>query len=561
MSDATSENNNNSETITRKFSWEEAIEDKEENIGSGKRRINRHRGLGFIDWLMILMVAIIIAGIAALLYLGWTFQVGSKTDNADKEWIVPVTGDFAPGRTKSDNVLFRLAGTKRSSAELMPEMVAAWMRARGYSGVINSTSNQIATIKGSKGGKEYRVLIALGSAKGGFEAFTQGRIEGVVSNRPIDASEADRLSALGDMTGSTNEKIIALGVSAVYVNTSNAISNMNGETLGRIMSGEITDWSEISDRQSGEIHIKVEDQGGDSGNSILDKLLGDRQLIDSVKSYPNAGDVIGAVSRDNNAIGFSHMEKNMGAVKVVAVHERNARAFEPNEFNVATEAYPFTERVHLYIGSVGADPSIRDFADFAISPAGQEVVKRVGLGAQQLSSVAYPAPKEAPRDYIAFASSARRMNFDFRFQQGANELDNKAIADLARLAAFMQKENIDQKRIALFGFADNVGAHQTNVGLAQSRAQTVLAELNEIGINPAVVRAYGEVLPVGANAFEAGRIKNRRVEVWVCPPPSCPLINIVEAPTETPLVPQGLPSGVRLGKPPKTPEGVEAPKG
>lgn len=549
------------QTSARKFSWEEAINDKDEPVIQNKKRRKRGRGLGFIDWLMVLLVAIIVGGIAVLLYLGWTFQVGSKNQQNDAEWVVPVVGDFAPGRPRANNVLFRLAGNKRAGEELMPELVASWMRARGYSGVISAVSNQIVSVKGSKGGKEYKVLIALGSGKGGFEALTQSRIEGVISNRSIDTSEADRLSAMGDMTGPTNEKVVALDVSAVYVNPSNAISNMNGETLGRIMSGEITDWSEISDKLSGEIHIKVEDQGGDKGQSILDKLLGDRQLIDSAKLYPTASDVINAVSRDNNAIGFSHIEKNMGAVKVVSVHERNARAFDPTEFNVATESYPFTERVYLYIGSVNTDPSIVDFADFTLSPAGQEVVKRVGLGAQQLASFSYPAPKEAPRDYAAFANSARRMNFDFRFQLGANELDNKAIADMSRFVTFLQKENIDQKRIALFGFADNVGAHQTNVGLAQSRAQTVLSKLNEIGINPAVVRAYGEVMPVGANAFEAGRIRNRRVEVWICPPPSCPLINIVEGPTETFAVPQGLPAGVRLGKPRKTPEGVEAPKG
>ena len=558
MSDETDQNK---QTNARKFSWEEAISDKDEPISQDRRRRKRGRGLGFTDWLMVLMVAIIIGGIAVLLYLGWTFQVGSKSSQNNAEWVVPVVGDFAPGRAKADDVLFRLAGTKRSGEDLLPEMVSTWMRARGYSGVISTVSNEIVSIKGSKGGKEYRVLIALGSGKGGFEALTQNRLEGVISNRAIDTSEADRLSAMGDMTGPTNEKIIALDVSAVYVNSSNALSNMNGETLGRIMSGEITDWSEISDKLSGEIHIKVEDQGGDKGHSILDKLLGDRQLIESAKTYPSSSDVRNAVSRDNNAIGFSHIEKNMGAVKVVSVHERNARPFEPTEFNVATESYPFTERVYIYLGSVNTDPNIVDFADFTLSPAGQEVVKRVGLGAQQLASFSYPAPKEAPRDYAAFANSARRMNFDFRFQMGANELDNKAIADMSRFITFLQKENIDQKRIALFGFADNVGAHQTNVGLAQSRAQTVLAKLNEVGVNPAVVRAYGEVMPVGANAFEAGRIKNRRVEVWVCPPPSCPLINIVEGPAEPIAAPQSLPTGVRLGKPGKTPEGVEAPKG
>jgi phosphate transport system substrate-binding protein len=551
----------NSNLNQPKKDWKSTMNDEDysEKKNKKKRRFGR---LGISGWIMVFLFAIIIGGIGSLLYLVWSFQVESVQKTAADEGLVPVIGDFAPGRERANDVLFRLGGSRRGGEKLLPELASGWMRARGYSGVTTSQDREIITISGSKDGKSKRILIALGSAKGGFDAMTQNRIEGVFSSRQIETTEADRLSARGDMFGPQSEKIIAHDISFVYVNSSNPVTNMNGETLGRILSGEITDWSEISDKKEGEITIKVENLGADKSLGILSKILGERELIETAKTMETPDEVGGAVSRDGNAIGFSHKPSSSGGIQNIALNERNARTFEPNPFNISTEAYPFTERVYLYIGSARADPNLVDFADYTQSPAGQEIVNRIGYGAQQIAAEQVKIPPDAPNDYVEFARVSRRMNFDLRFNQGANELDSKAKADIVRLQQFVQKEAIDAKRIALFGFADNVGARETNLGLGQSRAEAVAKKLSDIGLVPAVIRSYGDAMPVGANAYEAGRIKNRRVEVWICPPPSCPLINVVvEAPTNEPKPDTNdIPAGVHLGRPSQL-EGVEAPKG
>ncbi len=543
-----------------KKDWKSAMDDENE-LGNKKARRKSGR-LGVLGWSMMLMGAVIIGGIAALLYLIWSFQIESGAKAAEDAGLVPVTSEFAPGRPKSADVLFRIAGSKREGEKLFPELANAWMRARGYTSVSTSTERDTITISGNKDGKSKRILIAKSSAKGGFEGMIQGRVEGVFSSRPIESGEADRLSAYGDMFGPQNEKVIGHDISFVYVNSSNPITNMNGETLGRILSGEITDWSEISDKKEGEITIKVENLGVDKNLGILAKILGEREMVETSKSLETPDDVLGAVARDSNAIGFSHKPSSFSGVKNIALNERNAGTFDPNDFNISTEAYPFTERLYLYIGSNNSAPELADFADFALSPAGQEIVKKLGYGAQQVAAESVKAPVDAPNDYADFAKSSQRMNFDIRFLQGANELDNKAKADLIRFQAFVQKQSIDPKRIAIFGFADNVGAQATNLGLGQSRAEAVSKKLSEIGLAPALIRSYGDAMAVGANAYEAGRIKNRRVEVWICPPPACPLMNVVVDNSKPVNLPNNndIPSGVHFGRPPST-DGADAPKG
>lgn len=519
-----------------------------------KRALKQKKPFRFdlINSLIILSLLVIVGGSAYFGYLMWHFKSESLTKAAESEGLVPVVGDFSANKAKKTDILFRMAGKRRDGEMLFSELVAAWMRARNFNGVSVSTENNIITISGTKDGKKQRVVIALGSAKGAFDAMTQNRVEAVMASRPIESSEADKLSAFGDMTAPSNEKVIAHDVSYVFVNKGNNVVNLNANTLSRILAGEISDWSEISDKMQGDIKIYYEDDGADKASGLLAKLLGDKELVDSAKGFRTPKEVIDAVTADKGAIGFAHRINNSdGNVQPVSMSEHNARNFDPNEFNIATEAYPFTERVYLYIGSSNADPSAKDFAEFAMSQAGQDVVKRLGFGAQIPQAYTMTAPADAPDDYASFAKGARRMNFDFRFQYGTNTLDSKAEADIKRLIEYMKKQNVDQKQLALFGFADNVGAKQTNIGLAQSRVTKVVSKLSEIGIQPSVLRAYGDAMPVGANALEEGRIKNRRVELWICPPPSCPLVNIVDSAGDSsskmPTVSNGLPTGVHLG--------------
>ncbi|WP_411093024.1 OmpA family protein [Streptomyces sp. 049-1] len=71
-------------------------------------------------------------------------------------------------------------------------------------------------------------------------------------------------------------------------------------------------------------------------------------------------------------------------------------------------------------------------------------------------------------------------------------------------------------RVRVFGFTDNLGSSAHGDVLSKKRANAVhdvLSQtLNDAGITYEV-RGYGEQYPIADNATEAGRKKNRRVEV------------------------------------------------
>ena len=522
---------------------------------SGRAR-KRRRNIGILGWLMVATCVVILAGGVILGWMSWNFQAESQRRTANEQGLIPVDSDFAPNRPKAADVLFRIGGSAALGDQVMPELVSSWMRARGYTGVATSLDARVITIVGTKSGKEMRVLIANGSASGGFEALIGNRVEAVMSRRQILPDETDRLSALGDMTSAANEKVIGLDASLVLVNRANPITNINTDTLSRILAGEITDWSEIAQGGTGKIAVKIEDLGADQSSSPAGRLLGDRELPVNVDKLVGSDAVTDAVDRDVKAIGIARRDD--GGTKALSVNERNARSVVPDAFGVSTESYPFTERLYIYIGSTTQNPNTRDFADFAMSPVGQEIIGRTGYVPLKLASAKIVSPVGAPRDYLNFSRDAERMNFDIRFQEGSNALDSRSQQDLKRFVDFIAKGQIDKRRIALLGFADNVGARATNLGLAQSRAETVGIELERLGVTPGIIRAYGDAMPVGANAEAAGRIRNRRVQVWLCAPPACPLVDLV---SQASAGSREIPAGVRLGTPRPPVAGEEAPKG
>jgi len=65
------------------------------------------------------------------------------------------------------------------------------------------------------------------------------------------------------------------------------------------------------------------------------------------------------------------------------------------------------------------------------------------------------------------------------------------------------------------GYTDNVGSSATNLRLSQKRANTVKADLVQMGIPAERLSAqgFGEENPLADNATKEGRETNRRVSV------------------------------------------------
>lgn len=73
--------------------------------------------------------------------------------------------------------------------------------------------------------------------------------------------------------------------------------------------------------------------------------------------------------------------------------------------------------------------------------------------------------------------------------------------------------------IDVYGHTDSTGSDAYNQTLSENRARTVAGYLQSRGVPAARIRSqgFGETMPVADNTTEAGRTKNRRVEIKIVP--------------------------------------------
>lgn len=99
------------------------------------------------------------------------------------------------------------------------------------------------------------------------------------------------------------------------------------------------------------------------------------------------------------------------------------------------------------------------------------------------------------------------------FGKDSSRLGGEASARIKAIAQEIEKQNATSVRV--FGFTDDLGSALHGIKLSKERANAVQRALSA-DLDSAVqyeIRGYGEQYPIADNSTEAGRKKNRRVEV------------------------------------------------
>jgi outer membrane protein OmpA-like peptidoglycan-associated protein len=98
------------------------------------------------------------------------------------------------------------------------------------------------------------------------------------------------------------------------------------------------------------------------------------------------------------------------------------------------------------------------------------------------------------------------------FEFSKYNLLHESVPELKRVALIIKKYNL---KVSIDGHTDNVGDDHTNQTLSEKRANCVREFLIREGCSPALLSAsgFGKSRPIDSNDNDAGRAKNRRVEV------------------------------------------------
>lgn len=100
------------------------------------------------------------------------------------------------------------------------------------------------------------------------------------------------------------------------------------------------------------------------------------------------------------------------------------------------------------------------------------------------------------------------------FDTDKTDIKPESVAALDEIAKFLKADS--KIGVYIVGHTDNVGGFEHNMSLSLRRAEAVVKELTtKYGISPGRLKAVGTgpVVPLAPNDTEAGRAKNRRVEL------------------------------------------------
>jgi len=138
--------------------------------------------------------------------------------------------------------------------------------------------------------------------------------------------------------------------------------------------------------------------------------------------------------------------------------------------------------------------------------------------------VSIPVPVTAPGQPLTVKTTIKPVNLDKMVSSGQavalnlffdydkSDLKSESLPELRTVAEVASKNNY---KINLKGYTDNAGIPAYNQTLSQQRAEAARQSLIEMGIKPERITAsgLGENNPIATNDTDAGRAKNRRVEV------------------------------------------------
>ena len=198
----------------------------------------------------------------------------------------------------------------------------------------------------------------------GITAVSEGRCDIGLSSRALKDSEV-----ASGLVGT----VLAYDGIAVIVNPANTVEDLDTETIARIYTGEITNWSAVGGADA-EI-VLVGREAGSGTRSGFEELT---ETVDKCKyrqELTSTGDVITAVAQNPDAIGYASLASVKDSVKALKV-----AGVTPSEETVKDGTY-LIQRPFVLVTKEGValSPVAQAFFDYATKGQANDIITASGV--------------------------------------------------------------------------------------------------------------------------------------------------------------------------------------
>lgn len=273
--------------------------------------------------------------LTAVMALSLLTACGSKNDNS------------ADTNTDGSNTETTLSGTVSTDGSTSMEKV------------INSLGESFMAMN-----KDVKFTYNPTGSGSGIQAVSEGRCDIGLSSRALKDDE--KASGLV-------ETVVALDGIAIVVNPENPVSDLDVDTIAKIYTGEITNWSEVGGADA-EI-VLVGREAGSGTRSGFEELT---ETVDKCKyrqELTSTGDVITAVAQNPDAIGYASLASVKDSVKALKV-----AGVTPSEETVKDGTY-LIQRPFVLVTKEGValSPVAQAFFDYATKGQANDIITASGV--------------------------------------------------------------------------------------------------------------------------------------------------------------------------------------
>ena len=198
----------------------------------------------------------------------------------------------------------------------------------------------------------------------GIKAVQEGRCDIGLASRSLKTEEAE--------SGLT-ETVLAYDGIAVIVNLENPVSDLDVQTIAKIYTGEITNWSEVGGNDA-EI-VLVGREAGSGTRDGFESITGTEDACQYRQELTSTGDVITAVSQNPGAIGYASVASVKDTVKALTVG-----GVAPSNETILDGTYVI-QRPFVLVTKADAELSAaaKAFFDYALSAEAHELIIAAGV--------------------------------------------------------------------------------------------------------------------------------------------------------------------------------------
>ena len=198
----------------------------------------------------------------------------------------------------------------------------------------------------------------------GITAVSEGRCDIGLSSRALKDSEVE-----SGLVGT----VLAYDGIAVIVNPANTVEDLDIETIAKIYTGEITNWSEVggADAQI----VLVGREAGSGTRSGFEELTETVDKCQYRQELTSTGDVITAVAQNPDAIGYASLASVKDSVKALKI-----AGVTPSEETVKDGTY-LIQRPFVLVTKEGValSPVAQAFFDYATKGQANDIITASGV--------------------------------------------------------------------------------------------------------------------------------------------------------------------------------------